>query len=99
MFKWLTERLHQRCIHCDTTDHWKWVCAPCNEELIHSRNKSLQLQLDVAVLNAGNPVLETLTVIAGDEVIGIVVPDSLKVIDDLGLIVPAYYREILSERS
>lgn len=99
MFKWLAERLYQRCIYCDEV-HWKWVCAPCHEEISFAFTKALELQLDVAVLNAGNPALITkLTVMDGDKVIGIVVPDSLKVIDDLGLIVPQYYRETLDGRS
>jgi len=96
MFKWLAELLYQRCIHCDSTQRWKWVCAPCNEELIHFRNKALQLQLDVAVLNVGNPgLLARLAVMDGDECVGIVVPDTLEVIADLGLIVPKSYREKL----
>ncbi len=100
MIKWLAERLHQRCVHCDSVNRWKWVCAPCNEELIHFRNEALQLQLDVAVLNVGNPkLIAKLAVMDGDEVIGVVVPDSLGVIHDLGLIIPQYYREKLRGRT
>ena len=89
---------NQRCRYCDK-DHWKWICFTCHEETSVEMVKALQLQLDVAVLNAGNPVLEKLVVMDGDECIGVVVPDTLKVIDDMGIIVPESYREKLDERN
>lgn len=96
MFKWLTERLHQRCAHCDTTKYWKWVCFKCHEETSSELVEALTLQLNVAVLNVGNPeLMEKLTVMDGDEVIGIVVPDILEAVDNLGIIIPTYYREKL----
>jgi hypothetical protein len=58
--------------------------------------EALTLQLNVAVLNVGNPeLMEKLTVMDGDEVIGIVVPDILEAVDNLGIIIPTYYREKL----
>ena len=99
MFKWLAEHIHQRCRYCDTTDHWKWICFKCHEETSTELVEALTLQLDVAVLNAGNPVLEKLVVMDDDECIGLVVPDRLSVIDDLGLIVPKSYREKLHAES
>ena len=99
MIKWLAERLHQRCRYCDTANYWKWVCFKCHEEVSIEMMDALQLQLNVAVLNVGNPeLIEKLAVMDDDECIGLVVPDSLSVIDDLGLIVPNYYRETLSGR-
>jgi hypothetical protein len=100
MFKWfknwLAERIHQRCRYCDTADYWKWICYECHEKTVAERIRSLQLQLDVAVLNAGNPeLMEKLAVMDDDEVIGIVVPDILEAVDNLGIIIPAYYREKL----
>jgi len=100
MFKWLAERLHQRCRYCDTANYWKWVCFKCHEEASIEMMDALQLQLNVAVLNVGNPgLLARLTIMDGDEVVGIVVPDTLKMIDDLGLIVPKSFREKLSGRN
>ena len=99
MIKWLAERLHQRCICCDTVNYWKWVCFKCHEETCVEAIDTLQLELDVVVLNVGNPgLIARLTVMDGDEVIGVVVPDSLGVIHDLGLIVPNYYKEKLRAR-
>ena len=95
MFKWLANRM-QRCRYCDKA-HWKWVCFPCHEETMTKAIQAFQLQMDVAVLNAGNPeLIEKLVVMDGDKCIGLVVPDSLSVIDDIGVIVPAYYREKLN---
>jgi hypothetical protein len=95
MIKWLAERLYQRCVHCDEV-HWKWICYPCHEEASIALIDALQLQLNVVVLNAGNPeLIAKLAVMDGDEVIGVVIPDTLKVIDDLGLIIPKSYREKL----
>jgi len=89
--------MSQRCRYCDTTDHWKWICFECHEETSTGLVEALTLQLDVAVLNAGNPkLIEKLAVMDGDECIGLVVPDTLEVIDDLGLIVPKSFREKLS---
>jgi hypothetical protein len=68
--------------------------------LIQLHTETLQLQLDVALLNVGNPgLLARLTVMDGDECVGIVVPDTLKAIDDLGLIIPKYHREKLRAES
>ena len=99
MFKWLTERLQPRCRYCDEA-HWKWICFKCHEETSIELIDSLQLQLNVAVLNVGNPgLLARLAVMDGDECIGLVVPDTLKVINDLGIIIPKSHREKLSGRT
>ena len=99
MFKWLAERLHQRCHYCDTANYWKWICFKCHSEVLVEYNAQRQLQLEVAVLNVGNPVLiEKLAVMDGDECVGLVVPDSLEVIDNMGITVPQYYREKLRGR-
>ena len=90
-------QFHQRCVHCDTTDYWKWVCFKCHEETSIELIDALQLQLNVAVLNMGNPgLLARLAVMDGDECIGLVVPDTLKVIDDMGILIPKSHREKLS---
>ena len=95
MIKWLAERLQPRCRYCDEA-HWKWICFKCHEETSTELVEALTLQLDVAVLNAGNPeLIEKLAVMDGDECIGLVVPDSLEVIDNMGTIVPKSYREKL----
>jgi len=99
MFKWLAERLYQRCVYCDTIDYWKWICFQCHEETAVEMGKALRLQLDVAVLNTGNPILGELTVMDGDECIGVVVPDTLEAIDNMGIIIPKSYREKLRAES
>ncbi len=96
MLKWWSEHSQPLCIHCEET-HYKWICPKCHEKIATQLTKALQLQLDVAVLNAGNPeLIAKLAVMDGDECVGLVVPDSLSVINDLGLIVPAYFKESLN---
>ena len=98
MIKWLAERLQPRCRFCDEA-HWKWVCVKCFREASTELVEALTLQLDVAVLNAGNPeLMAKLAVMDGDECIGLVVPDSLSMIDALGIIIPNSYREKLNAK-
>jgi len=99
MFKWLAERLYQRCTYCNEV-HWKWVCFKCHKEAAAETIEALTLQLDIAVLNVGNPeLIEKLAVMDGDECIGLVVPDSLEVIDNMGIVIPESFREKLRAES
>jgi len=84
-----------RCRICDEPKPAKWICYDCIGKTLTDTHKTLHLQLDVLALNADNPeLLQKIIIWDRDEVLGVVVPDTLDGAKLLGMKLPSYYKGV-----